>query len=742
MAQALRALPIRSRLTLFRSVSPELAFAIRYAVCASVAIWIGHMPGLVTNQSSWILITVLMVAQPESGGSLMKGLLRAVGTLAAAIIAIVLFGLFSQDPPLMLASLFLVQVVGAYGFSGPHYQYAWFVFAFTTAIVLGSAMTGTGAVETIAFQRATMVGLGLLIVFVVDMLFWPAHTEVGVRASLAARARAVGAALREAIAPSAAKQSDAPEAPASPLAGQLGQIATARAEIGMTGARAAILQNTAILLEAAASRARSLHVALRTEEAVIDTSSSLARAQLAFASQLEAALEEIAAALEAPRAPTPFMDDLEAACAQVEFELTALRQQGATPAAMESRIANLRDLVSLFQTLQHAFDAMIEWKKKPRKEFDAARIRGWLRADPFRMQGALRAGIAVAAALLIPASLGWNTNTLVAPIAFLVAAIPTRGGVTQMLVALVVVLSLGWLFADLAIVYISPVLGRLPWALAHVAAVAGALAYVTAKWPKLEALRTLGGLLALLTVYGGPAAPTDVYGPYDMVCYFTLALAVGWASTHMFWPATAATLFRKRAAAQLELCLAALRGSAPGTDAAERRTHSAETLQRFATQLAQISKLHGQAEQEAVEQALDGSRRAALLALTQDLFDASLARDAEFAPHGDPERDASRPDIAALSSTLNRESEALVASVQSTIDALRNRAAPPNPALANAHRAVIDCLDSLRNRTEDAPRIDEHERTAFLEKLDTRRQIITRQLALEAWLADWATAEP
>ena len=307
MAQALRTFRARGIVASFGSVSPELAFAIRYAVCASVAIWIGHTPGLVTNQSSWILITVLMVAQPESGGSLMKGLLRAVGTLAAAIIAIALFGLFSQDPPLMLASLFLVQALGAYGFSGSRYQYAWFVFAFTTAIVLDGAMAGTGAVETIAFQRATMVGIGLLIVFVTDMLLWPAHTEAGVRASLAARARSVGAALREAIDPSAAKQSDVPGAPASPLAGQLGQIAAARAEIGVTGARAAILQNTAILLEAAASRARSLRVALSTEEAVTDSSSSLAQAQLAFASQLETASEEIAAALQASQVPAPFM---------------------------------------------------------------------------------------------------------------------------------------------------------------------------------------------------------------------------------------------------------------------------------------------------------------------------------------------------------------------------------------------------------------------------------------------------
>ena len=148
-------LPLRGAAATLGSVSPELAFAIRYAVCVSAAIWIGHTPGLVTNQSSWILITVLMVAQPESGGSLMKGLLRAVGTVAAAIIAIVLFGLFSQDPPLMLASLFLVQAIGAYGFSGRHYPYAWFVFAFTTAIVLGAALMETGEVETLAFTQST-----------------------------------------------------------------------------------------------------------------------------------------------------------------------------------------------------------------------------------------------------------------------------------------------------------------------------------------------------------------------------------------------------------------------------------------------------------------------------------------------------------------------------------------------------------------------------------------------------------
>jgi hypothetical protein len=332
---------------------------------------------------------------------------------------------------------------------------------------------------------------------------------------------------------------------------------------------------------------------------------------------------------------------------------------------------------------------------------------------------------------------GWSLNTTVAPVAFMVAAVPTRGGVTQTILMLVVVLCLGWLLADLAIVFVGPQLDRMPLALVHVAAVAGALGYVSVKQPKLALMRSVGGLLALLTVYGGPMAATDVYGPYSTTCYIALAVAVGWAATQLFWPATAATLFRARAAAQIDLCLSALRGLAPGCDHAERRRHVARILQRYTGQLASMAGLHGQAEHEPVELDLDGSRRAALLALTQDLFDASLATRGDVTWAGEPEPGPSRRGLASLREALVREDEALFASVQSAADTLRGRAtvigtaAAPGAALAEAQRTVLDCLDTLRDDAGDA---------TFLEQLDTRRRVVTRQLALEAWLADWATA--
>ena len=212
------------------TVSPAVAYAIRSAVAVTLAIWLGKVPGLVENQSTWILISVLMVLQPTPGGSLLKGLHRALGTAAAALSAILLFGLFAQDPPLLMAGLFLVQAVAAYGNSGRRFQYAWFVWAFTTAIVLGEAMSGQIAVETLAFQRASMVWMGILLVLGVESLLWPARAEPRLRASLASRAQQLGGALRLAI----DGESQDPSRPTSTLANQLALVDGARSELGVS----------------------------------------------------------------------------------------------------------------------------------------------------------------------------------------------------------------------------------------------------------------------------------------------------------------------------------------------------------------------------------------------------------------------------------------------------------------------------------------------------------------------------
>jgi uncharacterized membrane protein YccC len=293
--------------------SPAVAYAVRFGIAVSAAIWLGNAPGLVENHATWILITVLMLVQPTNGASLMKALLRGVGTLAAAFTAIGLFGLFAQNPPLPVAGLFLTQALGAYGFSGARFQYAWFVFAFTTAIVLGDAMAGQVAVETVAFQRASMVGIGILLVFVVDSLVWPARAEPRLREGLARRARLLGVSLVRAVAASVNPRGADLAAPATgpdPLASELGLVNAARSELSVSRPKLDALARLVMLLETFASRVRILATPIEVPGGLDAGGRPLAEALTGLARRVEAALEEIAAAVTASRAPSPFSGDL------------------------------------------------------------------------------------------------------------------------------------------------------------------------------------------------------------------------------------------------------------------------------------------------------------------------------------------------------------------------------------------------------------------------------------------------
>jgi uncharacterized membrane protein YccC len=717
-------------------VSPATAFSIRFGLVVAAAVAIGKLPGLVESHSTWILITVLMVSQPMSGGSLQKGMLRGLGTLGAFGTAILLFGAFSQDPPLLLASLFLVQAVAAYGYTGARYQYAWFVWAFTTAIILGDAMAGNGVVETIAFERASMVGIGILLVFVIDSLLWPASTEESLRRSLAERARQLGGGLRRAIEDPLGPRhptGEAGRAGSSPLVSQLGLIGAARAEVGVSSARVEALTHTALLLEALASRERMLQRPLP-----VHPGDAYAAALVELGRGVEAALDELAQALAGARAPSPFAADLERTLLRLKAERLAAEGTAAVDASAGGRAAELRDLVALLRTLEGVLEGSAK-SARSNAVADEERPTAWLQLDPFRVQLALRAGIAVCAAFLVPLALGWEVNTMVAPMAFMVAAMATRGGVTQSLALLAAIVVLSWLLADLALVFFHPHAGRFPMALAYPISVAGVFAYASHRLPQLALLPSIGGLLAILPVFSGLAAPDDVYGSYNTVCYVVVGLATGWAASRLLWPATATKLFRQRSAAQIDLGLRAFRQHRQTQDSAARGRIARQLLTAYTRQLAQLGPLDGQAAHEPVEEALDGGRRRALLAKIQDLFDAVLG--ARGAPPVRSMPLLERAEVfEPLREALLREDEALLASMQAAAETLRGEAPAEaaSSALDEANRAVLARLHELRARPEPLPSITAEEREAFLVHLDSRRLLVDRQIAIEGWLADWS----
>ena len=238
----------------------------------------------------------------------------------------------------------------------------------------------------------------------------------------------------------------------------------------------------------------------------------------------------------------------------------------------------------------------------------------------------------------------------------------------------------GWLMADLALVYFTSEVHRLPAALAYPAVLAGGTAWLGMRSPKLALLPIMGGLIALLPVFSGTAAPTDVYGPYNTVCYMAVGLGSGWLATRLFWPATATRLLCLRVAGLLDLYREAL---ASGR-LADRRQRAALLL-AHTRQTAQIAPLHAQARYEPVEDGLDEARRLELLRRVQELFDAVFA---------------ARPSTEA--------GDALLASLAACAAALRGEPEVPTSGPLAA----------------DGPLGD----------------VIARQLELEAWVADWQAA--
>ena len=312
----------------------------------------------------------------------------------------------------------------------------------------------------------------------------------------------------------------------------------------------------------------------------------------------------------------------------------------------------------------------------------AARM--WFRPDPIRLQLGLRAGIAGGGVLVAMLVMGWDLEDDLLPmimaciVAFILAGMSsTRGAGTTVGIGLASGVLLGWLIADLASVFLFTHLDRMPLSLVYPFVIAGGAGYLIVRGSPLGPLGALFGMLtALLPVFIGDAPPQDVDTAYGLVCGILLGEAAGLIAQRALWPRTAMQIFTQRAAAQLELCLQALgerdtEGGAPVRDAAG-------LVSDYAKQLTMLGQLHAQAHAEPIERTLDDTRRAELLALLQEIFDASLrTRKWAVGNEAAATQDAAAA-LAQLREALARHDEALVASLKSAADALRGSGPAPD----------------------------------------------------------------
>jgi uncharacterized membrane protein YccC len=309
MDQIVDRVPIGLALRRLAHPSPPVRYAIKFGTTMAAALWFAYSSEL--SDKVTIFITVMFVMQPISGGSIKKGTTRIAGTVACALMCVVIYGMFAQLPPLFLVSWCAVIAVGTYGMAGARYSYAWMVFAFTSVVILVKAMAGDDQIETIAFQRASETAMGVLFVVVADSLLWPVRAELRLREGLAHWAGQLAPALGRALGQPAASRESFQQAqlPSSPLIPQLGLVEQLGYEMGGSAARVQTFTRIALMLEGLSSRIRVIEREAQPAEKTRPSRQGHALAMLG--DRFGGAITSASQALAGDESPEPSGEDLE-----------------------------------------------------------------------------------------------------------------------------------------------------------------------------------------------------------------------------------------------------------------------------------------------------------------------------------------------------------------------------------------------------------------------------------------------
>ncbi|MGH8444430.1 MAG: FUSC family protein, partial [Solimonas sp.] len=137
-------------------------FVARTLFAGFAALWLSMRFGL--DKPSTAMLTVFIVAQPQSGFVLAKSAYRAAGTLVGCAATLVLVALFSQYRELFLGSVALW--VGACAMGAARFRdfkaYAFVLAGYTACLIGFSAALTAGTAFDVALSRVSEVLLGVL----------------------------------------------------------------------------------------------------------------------------------------------------------------------------------------------------------------------------------------------------------------------------------------------------------------------------------------------------------------------------------------------------------------------------------------------------------------------------------------------------------------------------------------------------------------------------------------------------
>lgn len=139
------------------------------------------------DQPKWALLTVFIVAQPQSGLVLAKGFYRIIGTLVGAAGGLLLVSLFAQERVLFLGTLAIW--IGVCTYASKHTRnfaaYGFVLAGYTVAIVGIPGALDPGNAFFIAVARVTEISLGIVTTAAISHLILPASVADSLRRAVA-----------------------------------------------------------------------------------------------------------------------------------------------------------------------------------------------------------------------------------------------------------------------------------------------------------------------------------------------------------------------------------------------------------------------------------------------------------------------------------------------------------------------------------------------------------------------------
>ena len=144
----------------------------------------------------WIIMTILVLHQPNAGASVRKGFERVLGTIVGSTGAILAIAAFAQQPWFAFPLVGLLCSIGLFLSRTSVVPYAALLGAVTTALFMSVGVLEPHEVVRQGLWRMLLISLGVVIGTGAHLLLWPIDPERELLDSLAKALGAVAAALR------------------------------------------------------------------------------------------------------------------------------------------------------------------------------------------------------------------------------------------------------------------------------------------------------------------------------------------------------------------------------------------------------------------------------------------------------------------------------------------------------------------------------------------------------------------